>query len=43
MLYLLEALNDINNQYNKIGGRLFMFRGKPDHIIRRLWEELGKC
>ncbi|XP_077288717.1 circadian regulator cryptochrome [Arctopsyche grandis] len=41
MRYLLESLDDINNQYKIFGGRLYMFSGKPDVIIRRLWEELG--
>ncbi|CAH2037081.1 unnamed protein product, partial [Iphiclides podalirius] len=41
MRYLLEALEDLDNQFKKHGGRLLMIKGKPDIIFRRLWEEFG--
>ncbi|XP_049869522.1 cryptochrome-1 isoform X2 [Pectinophora gossypiella] len=41
MRYLLEALDDLDSQFRKYGGRLIMLKGKPDVVIRRLWEEFG--
>ncbi|XP_039754282.1 cryptochrome-1 isoform X3 [Pararge aegeria] len=41
MRYLLEALNDLDNQFKKYGGRLHMIKGKPDAVFRSLWEEFG--
>ncbi|XP_069358731.1 cryptochrome-1 [Maniola hyperantus] len=41
MRYLLEALQDLDNQFKKYGGRLHMIKGKPDVVFRRLWEEFG--
>ncbi|CAH1645315.1 unnamed protein product [Spodoptera littoralis] len=41
MRYLLEALDDLDNQFKKHGGRLIMLKGKPNVVFRRLWEEFG--
>ncbi|OWR41136.1 cryptochrome-1 [Danaus plexippus] len=41
MRYLLEALNDLDQQFRKYGGKLLMIKGRPDLIFRRLWEEFG--
>lgn len=41
MNYLLESLQDIDNQLKNLGGRLYILKGNPDMIFRRLWEELG--
>ncbi|KAJ2939748.1 hypothetical protein O0L34_g17939 [Tuta absoluta] len=41
MRYLLEALNDLDQQFRNHGGRLIMLKGKPDVVFRRLWEEFG--
>ncbi|KAI5652106.1 FAD binding domain of DNA photolyase domain-containing protein [Phthorimaea operculella] len=41
MRYLLEALNDLDQQFRQYGGRLIMMKGKPDVVFRRLWEEFG--
>ncbi|CAG4975637.1 unnamed protein product [Colias eurytheme] len=41
MRYLLEALDDLDRQFRVHGGRLLMIKGKPSHVIRRLWEEFG--
>ncbi|CAH0723139.1 unnamed protein product, partial [Brenthis ino] len=41
MRYLLEALNDLDAQFKKYGGKLFMIKGKPDVVFKRLWEEFG--
>ncbi|GBP68252.1 Cryptochrome-1 [Eumeta japonica] len=41
MRYLLESLDDLDNQLRNVGGRLFMIKGNPKLIIRRLWEEYG--
>ena len=42
MRYLLEALNDLDVQFRKYGGRLHMIKGKPDIVFKRLWEEFGE-
>lgn len=42
MRYLLEALDDLDQQFKKHGGRLIMLKGKPNVVFRRLWEEFGK-
>lgn len=41
MRYLLEALEDLDSQLKKHGGRLIMIKGKPNVVFRRLWEEFG--
>ncbi|KOB58217.1 Cryptochrome, partial [Operophtera brumata] len=41
MRYLLEALDDLDSQFKKFGGRLIMVKGKPKEVFRRLWEEFG--
>ncbi|XP_041978712.1 cryptochrome-1 [Aricia agestis] len=41
MRYMLEALDDLDGQFRKHGGRLFMLRGKPEVIFKRLWEHFG--
>ncbi|KAJ9600817.1 hypothetical protein L9F63_001029 [Diploptera punctata] len=41
LCFLLESLKDLNSQFKKYGGRLYVFRGSPDHIFRRMWEELA--
>ncbi|PSN30513.1 Cryptochrome-1 [Blattella germanica] len=40
MCYLLEALNDLNEQFKKYGGKLYVFKGSPTQIFKRMWEEL---
>jgi hypothetical protein len=42
MRYLLEALDDLDSQFKKFGGRLIMLKGKPNVVFRRLWEEFGE-
>lgn len=42
MRYLLEALDDLDKQFKKCGGRLIMIKGQPNVVFRRLWEEFGK-
>lgn len=42
MRYLLEALEDLDNQFRQYGGRLHMIKGKPADVFRRLWEQFGK-
>ncbi|XP_073945628.1 circadian regulator cryptochrome isoform X2 [Choristoneura fumiferana] len=41
MRYLLEALDDLDNQFRKYGGRLIMVKAQPTAFFRRLWEEFG--
>lgn len=42
MKYLIEALQDLNSYFRKLGGKLYIFRGDcPVRIFRRLWEEFG--
>ncbi|XP_063709618.1 cryptochrome-1 [Culicoides brevitarsis] len=41
MKFLIEALQDLDNQFRKLGGQLYIFRGDPVTIFRRLWEEFG--
>lgn len=41
MRYLLEALEDLNQQFQKSGGKLIMIKGQPEVVFRRLWEECG--
>ncbi|XP_050345943.1 cryptochrome-1 [Nymphalis io] len=41
MRYLLEALNDLDLQFKKYGGKLHLIKGKPEHVFRRFWEVLG--
>jgi cryptochrome len=42
MKFLLESLADLNDQFKKHGGHgLWIFRGDPVEIFRKLWQELG--
>lgn len=41
MKFLIEALQDLDNKFRKLGGQLYLFRGNPVTIFRRLWEEFG--
>lgn len=41
MRYLLEALEDLNQQFQRSGGKLIMIKGQPEVVFRRLWEEFG--
>uniref|UniRef100_A0A0A9W7T6 Cryptochrome-1 n=1 Tax=Lygus hesperus TaxID=30085 RepID=A0A0A9W7T6_LYGHE len=41
MKFLLESLKDLDAQLRKHSGRLYMFKGNPTNVFRRLWEELG--
>ncbi|XP_026324719.1 cryptochrome-1 [Hyposmocoma kahamanoa] len=41
MRYLLEALEDLNRQFQRSGGKLIMVKGQPEAVFRRLWEEFG--
>lgn len=39
--FLLESLNDLNAQFNKVGGKLYILRGSPEYIFKRMWQELA--
>lgn len=41
MRYLLEALEDLNRQFQRSGGKLIMVKGQPEAVFRRLREEFG--
>lgn len=41
MKFLIEALQDLDSSFRKLGGQLYIFRGDPVIIFRRLWEEFG--
>jgi cryptochrome len=42
MKFLLESLEDLDEQFKKFGGPgLLFFRGDSVQIFRRLWHELG--
>lgn len=40
MKFLLEALEDLDEQFRADGGRLYLLQGNPTQIFRRLWETL---
>ncbi|XP_071444604.1 cryptochrome-1 [Hetaerina americana] len=41
MNFLLESLKDLNDQLKSHGGKLYLLRGKPSKIVKRLHEEIG--
>ncbi|KAL3882520.1 hypothetical protein ACJMK2_028856 [Sinanodonta woodiana] len=41
MRFLLECLQDLDESFKKVGGRLFIFHGKPKAVFTRLFEEWG--
>lgn len=42
MKYLIEALQDLDSKFRKLGGQLYIFCGlEPVMIFKRLWEEFG--
>lgn len=42
MKFLIESLADLDTQFKQHGGHgLYIFRGNPLTIFKRLWEELG--
>lgn len=41
MKYLLDALEDLNQQFRQSGGQLYVFKGEPAQIFRELWETIG--
>lgn len=41
MRFLIESLQDLDNQLRAVGGRLYVFRNSPVTVFRRIWEERG--
>lgn len=41
MKFLLESLEDLDEQFKNFGGRLLIFRGDSVEIFRKLWQEIG--
>lgn len=38
--FMIESLQDLENQLKKKGGKLFLFKGKPDEVVRKCMREL---
>lgn len=41
MKFLLESLQDLDNELRQYGSRLYIFRGSPTQIFYKFWQELG--
>lgn len=42
MKFLIESLEDLDNQFKELGGHgLFIFRGDPVEIFKKMRDELG--
>ncbi|XP_063234369.1 cryptochrome-1 [Bacillus rossius redtenbacheri] len=41
MQFLVECLQDLNSQLRKHNAKLYVFRGSPVAIFKRMWEEFG--
>lgn len=39
--FMLESLEDLENQLKKKGGRLFFFKGKPEEVVSKCMRELN--
>lgn len=38
--FMLESLKDLESQLKEKGGKIFYFKGKPEEIVRKCWQEL---
>ena len=38
--FMIESLEDLENQLKKKGGKLFLFKGKPEEIVKKCVREL---
>lgn len=41
MKFLLESLQDIDNQFQKVGGKLHLFRGSPINVFQFIYDSIG--
>lgn len=41
MRFLLESLNDLNDNLTSHGGRLYILQGNPVDIFKRIKEKIG--